>query len=117
MPHSEILKLMSESDVLVFPSLFEGFGLVITEAMSQGTPVITTERTCGPDIITDGYDGWIVDAGQAAPIKKLFHDFIASPKLLQQAGRVALITAKKRPWSQYETELTQSVSNFINESN
>jgi glycosyltransferase involved in cell wall biosynthesis len=37
MPHNEVLKLMRENDVLVFPSLFEGFGLVITEAMSQGT--------------------------------------------------------------------------------
>ncbi len=117
MPHPEILKLMSESDVFVFPSLFEGFGLVITEAMSQGTPVITTERTCGPDIITNGHDGWIVDAGLAAPIKKLFYDFIASPQLLHQAGHAALITAKKRPWSQYEKELALSVSNFINESN
>ena len=42
LPHSDILRLMHASDALLFPSLFEGFGLVITEAMSQGTPVIQT---------------------------------------------------------------------------
>ncbi|MGM9705808.1 MAG: glycosyltransferase family 4 protein, partial [Prevotella sp.] len=68
LPHDEVLKLMAASDVFIFPSLFEGFGLVITESMSQGTPVITTDRTCGPDIITNGKDGWIVEAGTARPI-------------------------------------------------
>src|SRR5690606_26210918 len=61
LPHDKILELMAEHDVFVFPSLFEGFGMVITEAMSQGTPVITTNRTCGPDIIKQGKNGWIVD--------------------------------------------------------
>jgi len=51
LPHYKVLDLMRKNDVLIFPSLFEGFGLVITEAMSQGTPVITTERTAGPDLI------------------------------------------------------------------
>ena len=48
---------MKEHDVLIFPSLFEGFGLVITEAMAQGTPVITTDRTAGPDVISDNENG------------------------------------------------------------
>jgi glycosyltransferase involved in cell wall biosynthesis len=47
----EVLREMQRHDVLVFPSLFEGFGLVIVEAMSQGLPVITTSHTAGPDII------------------------------------------------------------------
>ena len=42
LPHEQILALMAAHDLFIFPSLFEGFGLVITEAMSQGTPVITT---------------------------------------------------------------------------
>jgi alpha-maltose-1-phosphate synthase len=58
--HAGVLREMQNHDVLVFPSLFEGFGLVILEAMAQGTPVITTAHTCGPDIIEDGSDGFIV---------------------------------------------------------
>jgi glycosyltransferase involved in cell wall biosynthesis len=41
---------MRVNDVLVFPSLFDGFGMVITEAMSQGTPVIVSERSAGPGL-------------------------------------------------------------------
>ena len=115
LPHEEVLKLMSEHDLLIFPSLFEGFGLVITEAMSQGTPVITTERTCGPDIITDGKDGWIVKAGSSQPIKELLEQFIDNPSILHKVGRNALQTASLRPWLSYERELAVSVENYINE--
>ena len=113
--HEEVLALMSTQDVLVFPSLFEGFGLVVTEAMSQGTPVVTTERTCGPDIITHGRDGWIVPAGSAAPLVGLFETFVAHPAMLHEAGKEALKTASRRPWSCYEYELAQAVTVYLNE--
>ena len=113
LPHDAILKLMAEHDLLIFPSLFEGFGLVITEAMSQGTPVITTERTCGPDIITHGKDGWIVKAGSAQPIRELLEQFISNPMILQEVGRNALKTASSRPWPCYEQELATSVNTFL----
>ena len=106
---------MSEHDLLIFPSLFEGFGLVITEAMSQGTPVITTDRTCGPDIIIHGKNGWIVEAGVHQPIKELLERFIENPSILHEVGRNALNTASLRPWMSYEHELAVSVENYINE--
>lgn len=115
LPHSKILKLMAIQDVFIFPSLFEGFGLVITEAMSQGTPVITTDRTCGPDIITHGKDGWIVDAGTSEPIKVLLKEFIENPLILESTGRAAIQTAAQRPWRKYEEELAGSIRNFLND--
>ena len=115
LPHDEVLKVMADNDLFVFPSLFEGFGLVITEAMSQGTPVITTERTCGPDIITNGVDGWIVNAGESGEIRKLLLALIEKPNLLVEAGKNALKTALKRPWEIYEKELAESVNTFIND--
>lgn len=112
--HDAVLKLMAEHDLLIFPSLFEGFGLVITEAMSQGTPVITTDRTCGPDVITNGEDGWIVKAGDSLCIRDLLLQFIENPNILHVVGRNALHTASLRPWSCYEYELATSVTAFIN---
>lgn len=117
LPHDAILKLMAEHDLFIFPSLFEGFGLVITEAMSQGTPVITTDRTCGPDIITNWKDGWIVEAGNSLQIKELLEQFIENPSILSMVGKNALQTASLRPWACYEQELATSVENFINENN
>lgn len=111
--HDKVLDLMATQDVFIFPSLFEGFGLVITEAMSQGTPVITTNRTCGPDIITHGTDGWIVEAGTAEPIRDLLKEFIKNPSILESVGRAAMRTAAQRPWRKYEEELADSISKFL----
>jgi glycosyltransferase involved in cell wall biosynthesis len=111
--HAEILALMREHDVFVFPSLFEGFGLVITEAMSQGTPVITTDRTAGPDLITDGVDGWIIEAGSTKALQQALEQLLAQPERIASAGKAAMETAKRRPWSVYGKELTDAISGKI----
>ena len=55
-------------DVFVFPSLFEGFGLVLLEAMAMGLPMITTAHTAGPDLLEDGKEGFIVPIRSAEAI-------------------------------------------------
>ncbi|MCR4031240.1 MULTISPECIES: glycosyltransferase family 4 protein [Flavobacterium] len=108
--HDQILACMKEHDVFVFPSLFEGFGLVITEAMSQGVPVITTDRTAGPDLIDNGNDGWIVPAGSAPAIKEVLNNILEKPELLEQLGFAAQTKAQNRPWSAYGQEMANELS-------
>ena len=107
--HADILKLMHEHDVLVFPSLFEGFGLVITEAMSQGTPVITTERTAGPDLINHGNNGWLVEAGSSETLQAAIENLLCNPQLIVVAGKAAMETARHRPWEVYGQEMAEAI--------
>jgi glycosyltransferase involved in cell wall biosynthesis len=116
LPHEEVLALMRTQDVLVFPSLFEGFGLVITEAMSQGTPVITTDRTAGPDLIEHGKNGWLVEAGSTAALQKALEDLIENPQLLATVGKAAMETARQRPWEVYGKELAEAVAGVLGRS-
>lgn len=109
LPHASILEEMRAHDVLVFPSLFEGFGLVITEAMSQGTPVITTERTAGPDLITHGKNGWLVPAGSSEALVQQIEELVRNPEAVRGAGNQASKTAAARPWSVYGRELAEAV--------
>ncbi|WP_420458901.1 glycosyltransferase family 4 protein [Neolewinella sp.] len=113
LPHAEILQLMRQQDLLLFPSHFEGFGLVITEAMSQGTPVITTERTAGPDLITDGEDGYLVPAGSADALATRIEALLAEPVRIEQVGRAASHRAGQRPWSVYGLELAAAVTRVL----
>lgn len=78
LPHNELLAEMARHDVLVLPSLHEGFGLVLSEAMSVGLVVITTPHTAGPDLISNGTDGFLVPIRSADAIEEklalLAHD-------------------------------------------
>ena len=56
----ELAKAMARSHVHLFPTLLDGFGRNIVEAMASGLPVITTPHGAGPDLIEDGVTGFIV---------------------------------------------------------
>jgi len=113
LPHEQVLQLMREHDVLVFPTLFEGFGLVITEAMSQGTPVITTERCAGPDLIEHENNGWLTKAGSVNDLQTTIEKILCNPQLICKVGKEAMETAKKRSWSIYANKLVESVSEYM----
>ena len=56
----EIGRMMGRCHAHVFPTLVEGFGRNIIEAMASGLPVITTRHCAGPDLIEDGVSGFII---------------------------------------------------------
>lgn len=109
MPHQDILKIMREHDVLVFPTLFDGFGLVISEAMSQGTPVIATYNSGGPDLIEHGRNGWLVEAGSTDALQATIEDLVKNPASIIKAGREAMETARMRPWEVFKQELSDAI--------
>lgn len=65
-PTSKIKEEYLRSSILAMTSSYEGWGLVLTEAMACGLPCIAYSCKCGPqDIITDGKDGFLVEEGDA----------------------------------------------------
>ena len=99
-PHSSNLwEYYAASDVFVFPAIYEPFGLVISEAMASGLPVITSRVAGAADFITDGVDGLLLsDPGDindlAAKIELLF----SNAELRETMGERARETAEKLSW-------------------
>jgi glycosyltransferase involved in cell wall biosynthesis len=105
--HAGVLREMHEHDLLVFPSLFEGFGLVVLEAMAQGTPVITTEHTCGPDIIENGIDGFIIPIRSSQAIAEKIDLLNSDRRRLMSMKQAARRKAEALPWKFYQERLVE----------
>jgi len=113
--HNEVLEIMRKHDLLLFPSLFDGFGMVITEAMSQGTPVIASDRSAGPDLIKHGNNGWLMSAGYVADLRKIIEEILTNPSILKKVGLKAMETARQRPWQKYGADLFETLQKYMNE--
>ena len=60
--HEEKAKLLAHAKVMIFPIRWpEPFGLVMTEAMACGTPVVSTHWGAAPEVIVDGETGFLGD--------------------------------------------------------
>jgi len=76
-PHTnnmaELRRLYNSASICVFPSVEDGFGMVVTEAMACNRPVLVTEHMGAADIVVDGVDGFVVPPANAQAIKERIH--------------------------------------------
>jgi glycosyltransferase involved in cell wall biosynthesis len=68
MPEDRVVAEYRRHDIMVFPSTYEGFGLVVLEAMSQGLPVVATPVGCAPMLIRNDENGVIVPLRDGAAL-------------------------------------------------
>ena len=106
MPHSKVLEVMRNHDVLIFPSLFEGFGMVVTEAMSQGMVVIATDHTALPDI-ADDKSGILIPIRDSIEIENALNNLFDNPEKVEQIGKSAMDLAQSYQWSDYELKISK----------
>lgn len=111
--HREVLAEMAAHDVFVFPSLFEGFGLVLLEAMAMGLPIITTPNTAGPDLITDGLEGFIVPIRSDQAIAERLDLLRRNPDLRADMAERARARAREFTWAHYGESLAACISSGL----
>lgn len=113
-PHLLLNDYYSSANVLVFPSLVEGFALVLLEAMACGIPIITTPHTAGPDIITDGVEGFIIPIRDVEALKDKLEWCYSHPQELAEMGRAARRKAEELNWGLYRQRLANKVQSLLN---
>src|SRR5205823_7967535 len=91
----ELAKVMADSDVFVFPSYFEGFGLVLLEAMAAGLPVLTTTATAGRDIVIEGRDGFVIEPGDMDALVSQMEFCLSNRDRIAEMGIKAHATAER----------------------
>ncbi len=99
---AEVAGWMQRSQVLVLPSVEDGFGLVMAEAMASGCPVIASDQTGAADLFTDGVEGYIVPVRDAAAITERL-ERLADDSLLQRTMAAAAVARVRSMggWTEY----------------
>jgi glycosyltransferase involved in cell wall biosynthesis len=84
-PHERIGTYYEAADILLFPTLCDGFGLVQIEAQAHALPVIAS-RFCG-EVVTNGENGLLLDNADAAQITAALRWILAHPGELERFSR------------------------------
>lgn len=89
-------RLIEHCFAFCFPSLFEGFGIPVIEAMSFGKPVIASHASCLPEII--GNAGKTIPVDNAHEWQKALYDITVSEEEYQELSQASLHKAKEYTW-------------------
>lgn len=115
-PYSQVGKYYENADVFVFPTLFDSFGKVISEAMSYGLPVISTSSAGAADYIENGINGFVIKAGSVEELENSIKYFLEHRDKVISMGKQSIETADQNTWSQYEKEYAKTIRQIILES-
>ena len=111
--NDELVSAYQHADLLVLPSIAEGFGQVLLEALASGLPILATTRTAAPDLIEDGVQGFLVAPQRA--------DLLAERILwaMQHRAEVAAmrVAARKQAeiftWQRFHQSVAEAVADFM----
>ena len=93
---AELSWLYSHADAYVFPSLMEGFGLPGLEAMGYGTPVVSSNATCLPEVYGDA--AYYFDPKNVDEMARAIGDVLSSEPLQKQLAKSGYQQIKKYSW-------------------
>ena len=97
LPDEELRKLYNAADLFVFPSLYEGFGLPILEAMAAGLPVVSSRSASLPEV--GGEAAVYCDAANPAELATAIHETWCNPILRKQLMRDGRARAARFTWT------------------
>lgn len=92
----EMAKAYQNADVLLFPTRLEGFGLVAAEAMACGLPVIASNNSALPEVITHEVTGFLCPQDDANAFVKTIQYLATKPEYLKKIGDSAHVKSRQK---------------------
>jgi glycosyltransferase involved in cell wall biosynthesis len=101
LPRPRLVSVYRSADVIVLPSLIEGFPSTPLEGMACGLPAIVSTNTFGHDVIEDGVDGWVTPIRDPDAIAEKLRILYEDRDLQRRMGAAAREKAQQFTWSRY----------------
>jgi len=106
LPQSEMLPILLNSDIYIFPTYAEGAAQSVKEAMAIGLPVITTRQSGAP--ITDQANGWLIEDDNPEALIEAIKKLSRNVQLREKLGTgAAKIIEEGHTWDQYGLAVTK----------
>jgi glycosyltransferase involved in cell wall biosynthesis len=85
-PYHKMPSVYQDADILLFPTVREGFGLAAAEAMACGLPVVATDCSSLPELIDDGKGGFLCPLGDVGAFAEKINFLAENPELRREMG-------------------------------
>lgn len=108
-PTEDLPILLSGALAFIQPSLWEGFGIPVLEAMASGAPVIVSNISSLPEVV--GSAGLLVDPYSVDQIEQAIRTIVSDKKLQQKYSKAALEQAKKFSWEKMAKQVVKVFEN------
>lgn len=112
-PKKHMSDIYRNADVLIFPSLADGYGLSVIEALSYGLPVLCSTNSGASDIIKDGINGFLIDPLNYNNITEKLCWLENNRSLLNNFSKNAILSAKENSTGKYEENIISMVESII----
>lgn len=114
-PQNELYKYYSQGSVFILPSLQDGFGMVIFQAMACGLPVILSENTGGYDAISrDGEEGFVIPIRDVNAIKEKILYLYENQDIAKEMGQKARVrVSNSSTWNDYGERYVQNLKKIV----
>jgi glycosyltransferase involved in cell wall biosynthesis len=97
--------LYRQADVFCLPSIDDGFGMVVLEAMAFGLPVVISTHVGAADVIADGKEGLIVPVRDSGCLAGAIERLYKSSRLRDELGTNGRLAAARLTWQKYCEQL------------
>lgn len=112
-PESELAEWYARASIFAFPSLDEGFGMPVLEAMAAGTPVIAANRSAIPEVAGDA--AWLVDPENTGELAATLVELTRNPERRAELSERGFNRAAQFTWSEAAAKTWRVYSELVNQ--
>ena len=113
MRQSQLREWYSDSSLFVLPSVQDGYGMVLSESLAAGVPVLCTDRTAGTDLIEDGVHGFVVPSANIDALAEKIAWAYAHQEDLFNMGLAGQNHIKKHSWNAYGKKIVKQYDRVL----
>jgi glycosyltransferase involved in cell wall biosynthesis len=112
-PSHDLPAVYRHASVLVLPTLCDGFGQVVTEALAHGLPVVTTRNAGAADALTPGRTGLVIEPASEDALVAALQWCVDHPEDLFEMRAAALTSARRWTWAHYRERFREALGGAL----